>query len=184
MADDMAASMALARKLQMEESLNTFRLLQNAFIHDSSELQQQQLNLGEEASMDSSLALALRLAQQENQPVQRNIDIDIDNMSYEQILNLQEQIGDVKQDKWSRRAKRVIQERCEVATCAEFRRQGYTLTDQCLICQHNFLEGEQILRLPCNHMFHYGCSHEWLSRHDTCCLCKKSIEAEDISSPI
>lgn len=90
MADDMAASMALARKLQMEESLNTFRLLQNAFIHDSSELQQQQLNLGEEASMDSSLALALRLAQQENQPVQRNIDIDIDNMSYEQILNLQE----------------------------------------------------------------------------------------------
>jgi len=175
--DDLAASLALARQLQEEESLNTFQRLQEAFIYDSKALQQMQLTLGEEETMDEDLALALRLAQQENQPRAPVHNVDLDNMSYEQILQLQEQIGDVKQESWSQRAKRVIQERCEVGTIEEFQNKGYSL-DQCLICQHKYHPAERILRLPCGHMFHYGCSFEWLSRHDTCCLCKKSIEED------
>lgn len=174
--EDFAASIALAKKLQQEESLSTFQKLQEAFIYDRSAIRQAELTLGEEETLDEDLALALKLAQQENQPPPPPMyNVDLDNMSYEEILELQEQIGDVRQTNWSHRAESVIAKRCTVATCKELENQGHSL-DQCLICQHNFHPAERILLLPCGHMFHHGCSFEWLSRHDTCCLCKKSIE--------
>ena len=101
-----------------------------------------------------------KLAQQENQPRAPVHNVDLDNMSYEQILQLQviffkiyifsmcflrlfffkEQIGDVKQESWSQRAKQVIQERCEVGTMEAFQKKGHC-SDQCLICQHQYHPG-------------------------------------------
>jgi len=176
--EDFEASIALARQLQQEESLRTWSMLQSAFIHDSRAVQQTQLTSGEDVNMDESLALALKLAREEQRPVAPDVyDIDLDTMSYDQILCLQDQIGDVKQEQWIHRAETVISETCKLATCKHFQNRGVIQDgDKCLICQHDFHSDERILQLPCGHLFHHGCSHEWLSRHDTCPLCKKSIQ--------
>jgi len=172
------ASIALARQLMAEENLNAFMRLQEAYLYDNKALTQTCLTQGMENEMDPSVALALRLLEEESQaaPI---LNVDLDNMSYEQILQLEERMGDVKQDRWSRISKRVIEERCTVATYKELKRKGCK-DELCHICQHNFSDNERLLLLPCKHVYHYGCASQWLHKHDTCCLCKRSITESEI----
>jgi hypothetical protein len=171
---DEAASIALARQLMAEENLNTFMRLQEAYIYDNRAITQTSLTQGTESEIDPSIALALQLLEEESRPP-ISLNTDLDNMTYDEILQLEEHMGDVKQDRWSLRAKKVIQERCRVATCKELRQQGQIKDDLCHICQHDFSDNERLLLLPCKHVYHYGCASQWLHTHDTCCLCKKSI---------
>lgn len=173
--DDFAASIALARRMQEEESMNAWKMLQEACIYDQKFLSNQALTSGVKESCDSDFAFALELAQQQ-QVHQSVLNPNIDEMTYEEILELQEQIGDVKQSRWSDRADRVIAETCTLATCEEHKESGHNLENPCSICQCEFCSGERLLQLPCGHLFHYGCAHQWLKHHDTCCLCKASIE--------
>ena len=49
--------------------------------------------------------------------------------------------------------------------------------DICAICCGMFYDDEDIKILPCHeqHIFHKYCISEWLQRHDSCPLCKRSI---------
>lgn len=53
-------------------------------------------------------------------------------------------------------------------------------TEPCAICQEDMDSGQEVMTLPCQHMFHTKsdtCSgiEEWISKIDTCPLCKKKI---------
>lgn len=60
---------------------------------------------------------------------------------------------------------------------------------RCVICYENYIPGNLIKFLPCEHHFHSECVDEWLNIRDTCPLCKKSTSVlydliESAESPV
>jgi len=60
---------------------------------------------------------------------------------------------------------------------------------RCVICYENYIPGNLIKFLPCDHHFHSECVDEWLNIRDTCPLCKKSTSVlydliETTDSPV
>lgn len=47
----------------------------------------------------------------------------------------------------------------------------------CSICMDNVELGLEVTVLPCTHWFHFNCIHAWLTQHDTCPHCRRSINA-------
>lgn len=47
---------------------------------------------------------------------------------------------------------------------------------QCMVCLSNFTSGEEVRRLPCNHLFHVNCIDEWLRRCTDCPICKANVD--------
>ena len=43
---------------------------------------------------------------------------------------------------------------------------------ECVICLEDFVDGEELRVLPCNHAFHVACIDEWLLERPLCPLCK------------
>jgi hypothetical protein len=48
----------------------------------------------------------------------------------------------------------------------------------CMVCLCDYEEGEELYKLPCNHLFHPGCIAEWLTRCTDCPLCKTNIDRQ------
>ncbi|KAM7201234.1 hypothetical protein V8F20_004980 [Naviculisporaceae sp. PSN 640] len=47
---------------------------------------------------------------------------------------------------------------------------------KCVICVDEMAKGEKATILPCNHLFHGECVTHWLKQHNTCPVCRRSIE--------
>ncbi|XP_047506095.1 E3 ubiquitin-protein ligase RNF126 [Pieris napi] len=45
----------------------------------------------------------------------------------------------------------------------------------CSVCWDNFLLGEMVSRLECEHIFHSSCINPWLELHATCPVCRCSL---------
>eukprot|EP00540_Astrosyne_radiata_P023517 CAMPEP_0116830356 /NCGR_PEP_ID=MMETSP0418-20121206/4718_1 /TAXON_ID=1158023 /ORGANISM="Astrosyne radiata, Strain 13vi08-1A" /LENGTH=165 /DNA_ID=CAMNT_0004459451 /DNA_START=171 /DNA_END=668 /DNA_ORIENTATION=- len=97
---------------------------------------------------------------------------------YETMLQLEECMGDVKQERWA------IQSRHFIDMLSRFRLEGNAskLLDQeddtgckCLICQSPYEQNDEIRRLPCGHCFHVDCVDQWLAKKDACPCCRQSI---------
>nr|XP_060613847.1 E3 ubiquitin-protein ligase RNF115 [Anolis sagrei ordinatus] len=50
---------------------------------------------------------------------------------------------------------------------------------ECPVCKEDYTLAEQVRQLPCNHFFHSSCIVPWLEMHDTCPVCRKSLNGED-----
>ena len=49
-------------------------------------------------------------------------------------------------------------------------------TDLCSICLDDYKEGETIIKLNCNHIYHKKCLEKWLLKNKTCPCCKTEIK--------
>ncbi|KAJ5959697.1 uncharacterized protein N7479_006847 [Penicillium vulpinum] len=47
----------------------------------------------------------------------------------------------------------------------------------CSICMDNVDLGLEVTVLPCTHWFHFNCIHAWLTQHNTCPHCRRSINS-------
>lgn len=94
---------------------------------------------------------------------QNGLEIDIDNMTYEEMLELEEKIGSVSkglsQEQIDKLPKKVHQEEDQDELCS--------------VCYYNAKEGEEITVLPCKHCFHSECIKEWLVKEKVCPMCKQ-----------
>ncbi|KAL2060934.1 hypothetical protein VTL71DRAFT_8986 [Oculimacula yallundae] len=49
---------------------------------------------------------------------------------------------------------------------------------ECSVCMDDVTMGVEVVVLPCSHWFHETCASAWLSEHNTCPICRKSIDSE------
>lgn len=78
-----------------------------------------------------------------------------------------------------------VQEETEVLTEEEFNNLEVIKIDktnapdvdcECSICIDNFSEGHEIIKLPCNHLFHFNCIKSHLmSYNNKCPLCRGNV---------
>ena len=50
--------------------------------------------------------------------------------------------------------------------------------ERCSVCLCDYAEGDEILTLPCNHIFHTDCITSWLLESKVCPCCKQQIGPE------
>ncbi|XP_044475477.1 probable E3 ubiquitin-protein ligase RHG1A isoform X2 [Mangifera indica] len=97
----------------------------------------------------------------------RDMRLDVDNMSYEELLALEERIGNVStglsEETISNRLK---QKKYSIATGPQQE------TEPCCICQEEYNESEDIGTLECGHDFHTICIKQWLMHKNLCPICK------------
>ncbi|XP_061426676.1 E3 ubiquitin-protein ligase RNF126-A-like isoform X1 [Lethenteron reissneri] len=53
---------------------------------------------------------------------------------------------------------------------------------ECSVCREDFAETEVVRQLPCKHMYHNDCIVPWLELHDTCPVCRKSLNGENTAT--
>ncbi|XP_074560922.1 uncharacterized protein LOC141817151 [Curcuma longa] len=107
----------------------------------------------------------------------RDMRMDIDNMSYEELLALEEKMGTVStaltEDQLSKCLKKSTYPNAYLVP-------GTTVHDsdcddvKCSICQEEYIIGDEVGRLWCEHQYHVGCIQHWLQQKNWCPICKSS----------
>mmetsp|Transcript_28524 Transcript_28524/g.50651 ORF Transcript_28524/g.50651 Transcript_28524/m.50651 type:complete len:246 (-) Transcript_28524:24-761(-) len=117
---------------------------------------------------DTELLLALQLSAAEcGVESQIQIGVDPDTMSYEQLLELGEQIGSVSVGLTPKQFADLKEEVSEmqISTCS--------------ICQTDIERGQLFKRLPsCTHLHHSECIWQWFQKKNECPVCKASAIAK------
>lgn len=94
---------------------------------------------------------------------------DLNNMLYEDLLALEDIIGDVKVG-------------LDPQVIDALPRFSYVNLlnneeDQCVICQFPYEDGMEVCSLYCTHNFHFDCIRGWLARNRTCPLCREEVNS-------
>ena len=122
----------------------------------------EELNLDDPIDREESLNYLLNMAME-----LRNQEYPIvDNMTYEELLALEEKIGNVSTG--------LTEEQIKLLKHEKFIKYKY-LEDKCIICQYDFKELENVVVLPCKHCFHFACIKPWVEKQNNCPMCKTCI---------
>eukprot|EP01062_Namystynia_karyoxenos_P003250 TRINITY_DN11148_c0_g2_i1.p1 TRINITY_DN11148_c0_g2~~TRINITY_DN11148_c0_g2_i1.p1 ORF type:complete len:827 (+),score=159.95 TRINITY_DN11148_c0_g2_i1:166-2481(+) len=100
--------------------------------------------------------------------------IDVDNMSYEELLQLEERIGKVNVGLDKRGIEEVTVSYSWVAGL--FERIGAQGAQQCTVCLTEYEKDEQVRLLPCQHLYHAECIDQWLKDCRNCPVCKHDVK--------
>ena len=87
-----------------------------------------------------------------------------DKMSYEQLLQLEEQVGSVNKGLSKEKIKNIPEK--------PFHKALFDDNLECIICMENFEENEKVKQLYCGHIFHGDCIDKWLEKEKKCPFCK------------
>ena len=92
---------------------------------------------------------------------------NVDNMSYEELLALEERMGNVNRG--------LPKEKFDKLPTEKFSKYKFK-DDKCIICQYEFKANEMLKVLPCKHCFHPDCIEEWLKNQKACPYCKTEVK--------
>jgi E3 ubiquitin-protein ligase Arkadia len=95
----------------------------------------------------------------------RDMRLDVDNMSYEELLALEERIGNVS----TGLSEETISSRLKMK-----KRSIVQGAEPCCVCQEEYNDGEDVGVLECGHEFHTKCIKEWLMQKNVCPICKEA----------
>lgn len=103
----------------------------------------------------------------------RDMRLDIDNMSYEELLALEERIGNVSTGLSEENISVCLQ---EITYCSS--NQSHDPEEEnCAICLEEYKDQDRHGKLSCGHDFHAGCIKNWLLIRNTCPICKAAAAA-------
>ncbi|XP_051119749.1 uncharacterized protein LOC127243664 [Andrographis paniculata] len=106
----------------------------------------------------------------------RDMRMDIDNMSYEELLALEERMGTVSTALSEEQLQMCTSKSVYLAKPSDVRAVG--LSDdgddiKCCICQEEYTLGDEIGKLGvCQHGYHSICINQWLKLKNWCPICK------------
>ncbi|XP_047972378.1 probable E3 ubiquitin-protein ligase RHG1A [Salvia hispanica] len=115
----------------------------------------------------------------------RDMRLDIDNMSYEELLALEERMGTV-----STALSEEALSKCVTRSVYETTTSNIETTEsgndiKCSICQDEYVTGDEIGSLvECQHGFHTTCINQWLQVKNWCPICKASAAPSQSSSSL
>ncbi|XP_043695223.1 uncharacterized protein LOC122645887 [Telopea speciosissima] len=102
----------------------------------------------------------------------RDWRLDVDNMSYEELVELGDRIGYVsnglREDeifRCLRKSKHMIMDDLPSSLPTEFEW-------KCSICQEEYEADDEVGKLDCGHSYHICCIKQWLLRKNACPVCK------------
>ena len=188
-------SLALAQMLMAEEAMASHRMSADFLRMNSDQFSAEDFE---------ALQNALQEEDAEEEEVEGDEE-DVEEMSYDALLQLGERIGDVKTDRWAMIAHKEIAkletyeydpEKLFYASkndsnedgatasskCCEHKKRMEDIDDseiKCLVCQFPYEKGDQLRKLPCGHCFHKDCVDQWLMTKDICAYCRQSICKSD-----
>ena len=93
---------------------------------------------------------------------------DPDKMTYEQLLELEENVGNVSKGLTKKQIKKIPK---IIYYSYKFKNDD----NKCVVCQYEFKNGEEVTKLNCGHLFHSDCVYTWLSKNKVCPMCHKEI---------
>lgn len=93
--------------------------------------------------------------------------LDIDSMTYEDLLALEEKIGKVNRGLNETEIKRI--------DTNKYSKKIYKEQDECPICKEMYQEEEVIKELHCGHIYHTECIERWLELEKKCPCCNTEI---------
>ncbi|GLT85169.1 hypothetical protein SLE2022_033650 [Rubroshorea leprosula] len=109
----------------------------------------------------------------------RDMRLDIDNMSYEELLALEERMGTVSTALSEEALSKCLRRRLYELTpegYATVDRGGHMDDTKCSICQDEYVVGDELGSLQCEHRYHVTCIHQWLRLKNWCPICKAPAE--------
>ncbi|KAK6938664.1 Zinc finger, RING-type [Dillenia turbinata] len=98
----------------------------------------------------------------------RDMRLDVDNMSYEELLALEERIGNVSTGLSEETIWKHLKQRKHLAVVIN----AQSEEEPCCICQVEYNNGENLGTLDCGHDFHAECIKQWLTHKNICPICK------------
>ncbi|PHU04156.1 E3 ubiquitin-protein ligase MBR1 [Capsicum chinense] len=114
----------------------------------------------------------------------REMRMDVDNMSYEELLALGEQIGTAKTGLLEEVIVSHLKTRSfssvgipcnlESAACSDHK------IDFCVICQSDYKDQESVGTLDCGHEYHAECITNWLIVKNNCPICKSTALVAEV----
>ncbi|KAF8369541.1 hypothetical protein HHK36_019818 [Tetracentron sinense] len=102
-------------------------------------------------------------------------NIDLDNMTYEELLDLGEAVGT--------QSRGLSQELISSLPISKFKSGFFSRKksqgERCVICQMEYKKSERQITLPCKHVYHAGCGTRWLSINKACPICYTEVFGEE-----
>ncbi|XP_006654792.1 probable E3 ubiquitin-protein ligase ZFP1 [Oryza brachyantha] len=109
----------------------------------------------------------------------RDMRLDVDSMSYEELVALEERIGNVNTGFTESYIKENLKTSSYVPNTSCMPDQSYVENDACIICQEEYEAEELIGTLGCGHKYHVTCIKEWLMVKNLCPICKTTALPAD-----
>ncbi|GAU33140.1 hypothetical protein TSUD_363410 [Trifolium subterraneum] len=102
-------------------------------------------------------------------------NIDPDNMTYEELLDLGEAVGT--------QSRGLPQELIDTLPTSKYKFSSLfkrkNSAKRCVICQMTYRRGDQQMKLPCSHVYHGECITKWLSINKKCPVCNTEVFGEE-----
>ncbi|CAL0329170.1 unnamed protein product [Lupinus luteus] len=101
-------------------------------------------------------------------------NIDPDDMTYEELLELGEAVGT--------QSRGLTQEQISLLPVSKYKCGFFfrkkSQDERCVICQMKYKRGEKRISLPCKHIYHTSCGNKWLSINKACPICYREVFAD------
>ncbi|OIW10106.1 hypothetical protein TanjilG_21943 [Lupinus angustifolius] len=98
--------------------------------------------------------------------------LDIDNMTYEQLLDLGERIGfantGLKDDEIGCNIRNTKFQFSDDAS-------KHQVDKKCTICQEEYEADDELGKLNCKHSYHFQCIKQWVGQKNFCPVCKQQV---------
>ncbi|XP_022735368.1 E3 ubiquitin ligase BIG BROTHER-like [Durio zibethinus] len=101
-------------------------------------------------------------------------NINPDNMTYEELLDLGEAVGSQSRGLSKELIDLLPTSKCKFGSFFSRKKSR----ERCVICQMRYQRGERQMKLPCKHIYHSECITKWLSINKICPVCNNEVFGE------